>query len=41
MTDQPIEDRDDAPEQEEDLQETQTESGGSDEGALEQSLPDE
>jgi hypothetical protein len=42
MTDQPFEEREDAPEQPEDLQESQEDVGyGSDEGEREESLPDE
>ena len=42
MTDQPLDDRDDAPEQAEDLQEEQEDKGyGADEGEREESLPAE
>jgi hypothetical protein len=42
MTDQPLEDREDAPESPDDLQEEQEDKGyGADEGEREESLPDE
>jgi hypothetical protein len=42
MTDQPLEDREDAPEQADDIQEAQEDAGyGADEGEREESLPDE
>jgi hypothetical protein len=42
MTDQPLEDREDAPGQSDDLQEEQQETGyGADEGEREESLPEE
>jgi hypothetical protein len=42
MTDQPLEDREDAPEQPDELQEEQEDAGyGADEPQREQSLPDE
>jgi hypothetical protein len=42
MTDQPLEDRDDAPERADDLQAEQEDAGyGADEGEREESLPEE
>jgi hypothetical protein len=42
MTDQPLDDRDDAPEPPEELQEEQEDKGyGADEGKREESLPEE
>jgi hypothetical protein len=42
MTDQPLEDRDDAPEQPDELQKEQQDTGyGADEGEREESLPEE